>query len=216
MSELILVRHGQANSLAQDEESYDRLSDLGREQARWLGAHMGQTNPHFDRVITGTLSRQVDTAKEMGYEITQQDERLNEISYFNMANAMEAQYGIPVPGAQAEYAQHLPKLMRVWIAGELDGADESYADFTERVGSFIDEQCAGHGRALLVTSGGVIGMVIAQTLQLGPEAMSKVMLQIMNTSFHRLVYVHDTLMMGGFNATPHLDAPDRAHARTHV
>ena len=37
MGEVVLVRHGQANSGATDEESYDRLSDLGHQQARWLG-----------------------------------------------------------------------------------------------------------------------------------------------------------------------------------
>jgi broad specificity phosphatase PhoE len=30
MGEIILVRHGQANSTATDEAGYDRLSDLGR------------------------------------------------------------------------------------------------------------------------------------------------------------------------------------------
>ena len=38
----------------------------------------------------------------------------------------------------------------------------------------------------------------------------------MNASLHRLEYVHDMLMVGAFNATPHLDAPDRAHARTFI
>jgi phosphohistidine phosphatase SixA len=34
---LVLIRHGQANSAANDEDGYDRLSDLGHQQARWLG-----------------------------------------------------------------------------------------------------------------------------------------------------------------------------------
>ena len=68
MAELILVRHGQANSHATDEASYDKLSDLGHTQARWLGEHMRATNPHFDHVITGTLRRQKETAVGMGYD----------------------------------------------------------------------------------------------------------------------------------------------------
>ena len=39
MVELTIVRHGQANTGATDEKSYDKLSDLGRQQARWLGEH---------------------------------------------------------------------------------------------------------------------------------------------------------------------------------
>jgi hypothetical protein len=38
----------------------------------------------------------------------------------------------------------------------------------------------------------------------------------MNSSLHRMDHVHDTLMLGTFNATPHLDLPDRAHARTFI
>ena len=37
MSHITLIRHGQANSQARDEASYDRLSDLGHQQAAWLG-----------------------------------------------------------------------------------------------------------------------------------------------------------------------------------
>lgn len=46
--------------------------------------------------------------------------------------------------------------------------------------------------------------------------MARLMPRIMNSSLNRLEYVHDTPMVGSFNATPHLDAPDRAHARTYV
>jgi hypothetical protein len=42
------------------------------------------------------------------------------------------------------------------------------------------------------------------------------MLQVMNSSVHRLEYVHGQLMLGSFNATPHLDIPGREHARTFV
>ena len=68
----------------------------------------------------------------------------------------------------------------------------------------------------MVTSGGVIGMAMRHALGLSNGGMAKIMLQIMNTSLNRLEYVHDTLMVGTFNATPHLDTPDRAHARTFV
>lgn len=216
MTEIILVRHGQANSHATDEESYDRLSDLGRMQAEWLGAHLRETNPHFDRVFTGTLSRQVDTAAAMGYETAEQDARLDELSYFAMATALEAQHGIPAPRDPTEFARHLPQVIDHWTRGEINGAPESFAQFSVRVTGLIDELCAGHGRTLIVTSGGVIGMVMRHALGLENGGMAKVMLQIMNSSMHRLHYTHDMLMVGGFNATPHLDTPDRAHARTFV
>ena len=216
MTEIILVRHGQANSRATDEESYDRLSDLGHQQARWLGAHMRDTNPHFDRVFTGTLSRQADTARAMGFEVTDRDARLDELSYFAMADALQAQHGIPAPRSPTEFAAHLPQVIDHWTRGTIDGLPETYATFAARVTEFVDELCTGHGRVLVVTSNGVIAMVMRHALGLENGAMAKIMLQSMNSSFHRLSYVHNTLMVGAFNATPHLDLPDRAHARTYV
>ena len=216
MAEIILVRHGQANSHATDEASYDQLSELGRRQAGWLGAHLAATNPHFDRVITGTLSRQADTARAMGYDITAQDARLDELSYFTLADAMEAQHGIPAPRDPTEFAAHLPQVIDLWSRGDISDIPETYDQFAARVTGLIDEICTGHGRILVVTSGGVIGMVMRHALGLQNGGMAKIMLQIMNSSLHRLEFVHDTLMVGTFNATPHLDAPDRAHARTFV
>lgn len=216
MAELILVRHGQANSHATDEASYDRLSVLGQRQAEWLGAHLATTNPHFDRVLSGTLSRQTETARNMGYDITTRDPRLNELSYFALAHALEAEHGIPAPREATEFARYLPQVIDHWVRGALSDVPETYEDFAGRITAVVDELCDQHGRILIVTSGGVIGMVMRHALGLETPGMSKIMLQIMNSSMHRLEHVHDMLMVGSFNATPHLDTPDRAHARTFI
>ena len=216
MAEIILVRHGQANSHATDEESYDKLSDLGHQQAAWLGAHLATTNPHFDQVITGTLHRQADTARSMGYTITTQDARLNELSYFAIAEAMEAQLGIAMPDSPQAYASHLPQLLDHWERDKINDIPEMFQSFSDRIRTMLDALCAMDGRILVVTSGGVIGMIMRHALQLENAGTARMMLQIMNSSLHRLEYVHDQLMVGTFNATPHLDTPNRAHARTYV
>ncbi len=216
MAEIILVRHGQANSTATDEASYDRLSDLGRKQATWLGEYLHQTNPRFDRVFTGTLSRQFETARAMGYTAPSQDVRLNELSYFALADAAQAEHGVPTPQTTADFATHLPLLMELWITDQLKDVPETFETFAARITDLIDEMCRMAGRTLLVTSGGVIGMAMRHALHLDERGMAKIMLQVTNASVHRLHFVHETLMVGGFNATPHLDAPDRIHARTFV
>jgi len=216
VSEIILVRHGQANSHATDEASYDRLSDLGRQQARWLGDHLRGTNPHFDRVITGALTRQADTALEMGYRIDRRDARFDELRYFPMAEALAAEHAIPMPDSPQAYAAHLPLLLDHWERDAIAAAPERFSEFHTRIATSLDELCEQPGRTLVVTSGGVIGMVLRHALGLRNGSTAKVMLQIMNSSLHRLSFVHGQLMLGAFNATPHLDAPDRAHARTFV
>lgn len=216
MAEIILVRHGQAMSHATDEAGYDRLSPLGRQQAEWLGAHLAATNPHFDRVITGTLHRQSGTARAMGYDISAEDPRLNELSYFALARAIEAEHGIPAPKDATEFARYLPQVIAHWARGDLSDVPETFEAFGTRITGLIDDLCREPGRSLVVTSGGVIGMVMRHALGLDVPGMSRVMLQVMNTSLHRLEHVHDMLMVGTFNATPHLDIPDRAHARTFI
>lgn len=216
MTEIILVRHGQANSQATDEESYDQLSELGRQQASWLGDHLRRTNAHFDHVLTGTLTRQADTARAMGFEITNRDKRLNELQYFPMALALEEQHGKARPQSVSDYIHHLPVLMDHWQRDLLDNIPERFTNFTTRITGLIDELCGAHGRILLVTSGGVIGIIVRHILALDNAATARIMLQIMNSSMHRLHFVHGQLMLGTFNATPHLDTPDRAHARTFV
>lgn len=216
MAEIVLVRHGQANSHATDAASYDQLSDLGRQQASWLGTHLRETIPHFDRVITGTLKRQVDTANAMGFEVTTADPRLDEFAYFDLTEAARRQHGIKVPDTPAGFARYLPQVIEMWTQNALEELPERFDEFAARVQSVIDDQCHAAGRALLVTSGGVIGMAVRHSLGLDTVGLAKVMLQITNASIHRLHYVHENLMLGGFNATPHLDGPDRAFARTFV
>ncbi len=177
---------------------------------------MRATNPHFDRVLTGTLSRQQDTARGMGYAGFDVDARLDELQYFALAEALERHHGIPAPQDPTEFATHLPEVLDHWSRDTLPGVPERFDTFSTRVTSLIDELCDGHGRILLVTSGGVIGMVLRHVLGLQNGALAKVMLQIMNSSLHRVEHVHGLTMLGTFNAVPHLDAPDRAHARTHV
>ena len=98
MSHITLIRHGQANSQAKDEISYDKLSPLGHEQAAWLGDHLRQSETHHTRLYTGTLRRHIETAEGMNTGLEPiRDARLNELEYFTLATMMEQQHGIPFP-----------------------------------------------------------------------------------------------------------------------
>ncbi|WP_204112326.1 histidine phosphatase family protein [Shimia biformata] len=218
MPNITLVRHGQANSAAKDETSYDQLSDLGWTQARWLGDHMRATGDHFQRIYAGTLNRQVDTARGMMGDAVEivQDPRLNELSYFTMAQLLDDQQGIPLPDTREGYVAHLPKVFGAWMRDEIADVPERYADFEKRVTDALDDIAAGHGRAVVVTSGGVISLVMRRVLGLDLMGWSQMALAIQNTSVHRLHLVGDRPMLAQFNATPHLEQPDRHHAQTHL
>src|SRR5262245_56412027 len=80
MAELVLVRHGQASFGADD---YDKLSELGWRQSRWLGEHFASKGTAFDLILRGSLRRHAETlagiAEGMALELpAREDERLNE------------------------------------------------------------------------------------------------------------------------------------------
>lgn len=216
MSEIILVRHGQANTGAQDEESYDKLSALGHQQADWLGAYFRDHNMEFDRRVTGSLTRHVETHESMGFAKTDVDSRLNEMAYFPLAEAMERHSGLPVPHEPEDFADHIPQTMAAWRENHLHEAPESWDGFHGRVAASLDELTHKDHRVLVVTSGGVISSVIMRILGLEISAMCSMLLQIRNSSIHTIRKYRGGLHLHGFNATPHLAHPDRAHALTFV
>lgn len=215
MSHITLIRHGQANSGAKDEVSYDKLSDLGHQQARWLGAHLRETSNHHTRLYTGTLTRHIETAQGMEMEPVR-DERLNELEYFTLATLLEEQHGIPFPHEQGQFTAHLPTVFEYWRDGKIEQAPETWSHFQNRIESALQEIAAGHGPALVVTSGGLISAAMAQAMGLGIPAMARVALAIMHTSMHRLFPIGGHWSPVLFNAVPHLDMPERRAAQTHI
>ena len=212
MGEIILVRHGQANSAADTEEDYDRLSDLGHQQAEWLGAWMREHDYGFDHVVSGTMRRHRETVRGMGL-VADEDARLNEIDYFTLSHAMKNTLGVPLPTPDG-FADHMPKVLEAWQRAEIEGA-ETYLNYEIRVGELLDEAATPGRRVLCVTSGGVIGMVLRHLLGLDLMRLSRVMLPIYNTSIHRLHVRPDETLLSGYNAIPHLEGADRLQARTH-
>ncbi|TDK46279.1 histidine phosphatase family protein [Antarcticimicrobium luteum] len=220
MSHITLIRHGQANSGARDEISYDRLSPLGHQQAQWLGEHLRASAPDHrqihGRIYCGTLTRHVETAQAMGLGAALRDPRLNELEYFTLARLMEQQRGLVIPQDREGFVAHLPKVFDAWQRGEIDAPPESFEAFETRVREALADIAAGPGPALVVTSGGLIAMAMRQVLGLGIPSMARMALAIMNTSLHRLFPIGDSLSPTLFNAVPHLETPERHYAQTHL
>lgn len=217
MSHITLIRHGQANSAAQDEASYDKLSPLGHQQSAWLGEHLRDIRAVHTRLYTGTLTRHIETAEAMATGLEPvRDARLNELEYFTLACALRDEHGVPLPAEQHEFTTHLPRVFAAWRDGKIEGAPETHAAFEARVSDALADIAAGEGPALVVTSGGLISNIMRQHLRLDIAGWAALALAIMNTSQHRLFPVGGTWSPVLFNAVPHLEAPDRHFAQTHV
>lgn len=217
MSTITMVRHGQANTDARDEADYDRLSDLGHRQADWLGDYLRSTGEAVTRIYSGTLTRHRQTAQSMGYtsDIIV-DHRLNELEFFNMAQAFEAEHGVPVPQTREDFAIYMPRLFEAWRTGQIKQVSETFDAFEIRVREALADIASGQGPALVVTSGGLIAMAVRQAMGLDMDAFARTALAIMNTSIHRLHPISGRLSLTQFNAVPHLAHPDRQFAQTHL
>ncbi|MEO1918830.1 MAG: histidine phosphatase family protein [Paracoccaceae bacterium] len=214
MSELTLIRHGQAQTGAKDEDSYDKLSDLGHEQANWLGAHFRHSHG-YDLVISGAMTRQIQTAQSLKLTAPhRQDARINEMDYFGLADSLLKTHNVPWPTSEAEFTSHLPQILNAWRTGEIVDGLETYEAFCERIIGAVTDAVQQNGRVLLVTSTGVIATLATLALDLNIHKKSNLFMSVAHTSVHKFTLKGNVLHLSQFGGTPHLDYPDRLFAKT--
>src|SRR5512133_3192330 len=92
MPYLYLVRHGQPDFAG----NYDSITALGVRQSCWLGEHFVARGLQFDRVVAGTLQRQVATCERVlqqyaGAPAFVQDARFNEYDHLSLLQQFEGE-----------------------------------------------------------------------------------------------------------------------------
>ena len=206
MAELMIVRHGQASFGA---ENYDQLSGLGVRQAQVLGEYLHSIGWEPDRLITGTLARQIQTLEALGFEGAREEHAgFNE---YNLDGFCKSELNrVAMDGDRKAYFRGLRDLVLEWQNDADLGTEESWQDFCDRTeAAMAFAMKTDARRVLVVSSGGVIGQVVRAALQAPPPMMMELNLQIKNTSFTRILFSGQRRMLQMFNAAPHLDAaPD--------
>ena len=213
-TELWLVRHGQAAFATDD---YDRLTDLGWLQARWLGQHLSEMGHSFDRIAAGTLRRQQETATALTESLGGEVETVHGLEEYSADDLMR-NAGFPENGRKSSRREHFQRLRGIlldWAAGKAQGA-ETWADFNERVrAAILTLTQDSPDRVIAASSGGAIALALMQILNLGPDKMIEFNLQARNTGVTRLVFARRTVYVNMVNAIPHLERPDRIKAETY-
>jgi broad specificity phosphatase PhoE len=230
MSELFLVRHAQASF---GSDNYDQLSPLGIQQSRWLGEHFRERNITFDKVITGSLARQRQTAAGILDTLgsTIQIEELPGLNEFDF-HLLGAEYcrltNTPLPlrsDGHRPFFQLLRMAMQAWAEGTLfasgpEGAyvlAESWQQFHDRVAAALAAIRAHDAdRILVISSGGAIAMALSQILECSVEALINMNMQIKNTGVSHLYSSRNKLVLSSFNNAPHLERLDRSDALTYA
>ena len=222
MAIIYFTRHAQASFGTED---YDRLSPLGRQQARWLGEYFAARGLKFKRVIAGTLTRQRDTASEivgvLGGDRASIETHpgLNEYeaeAIFRCYTGIVDQRASQLADFR-EYWKTFRAAMSAWSTDRLTGMPESWGDFGQRIARALAH--AGEGAArddaiLVVSSGGAIGRGVADIIGSPAPTAIEFNLQFRNSGFCELIVGSDTKRLLSFNSIPHLEPGDRRHAIT--
>ena len=223
MPHLYLVRHGQPDFAG----NYDSITDLGGRQSGWLGQHFAANGLAFDRIVSGTLQRQVATLERIAAALPgpvrgSQDAHLNEYDHLGLLQLFEGDRlpALRAAGDRRGYFLAIRRALERWSRhdGPL-GALASWTDFAARIEAGMAAACAGlprDARVLVVSSGGVIGCYTAAVLGADADTAIQLNLQIRNTSVTEVLRPHSApARLVSFNAIPHLERPDRREAITH-
>lgn len=222
MAELYLVRHAQA---AFGTDDYDRLTELGHRQARWLGEYFAQRGMAFDRVLTGTLRRHRETlagiaATDSALPSAEALEGLNEYRADALITAYQAARGLPPVDRGADRRTHfrlLREVLYAWADGSLQtDAHPAFEAFAAGARAALEQLREGAARrVLVVSSGGPISTLLGAVLGLAPRMMMNLNLQARNSAISELAFNARTVQLVSFNTVPHLDLPERRTAITY-
>jgi len=214
MAELIAIRHAQASFGADD---YDKLSDLGHKQSVLVGEYLRGLGWRPDRLVTGTLTRQLETLSSMGVDGEPETHAgLNEYDFTDLLKARfpDGMPDDPVADRRAHF-RLLRDTIFDWQAGKLTQAAETWPQFAARIEAgraFATRP--GAKRVLMISSGGPIGQMVAASMGAPAAQMMHLNLQVKNTAITRFVFTQDAFSLHEFNTTPHLDTPERAQFLT--
>ncbi|MDN3640449.1 histidine phosphatase family protein [Simiduia curdlanivorans] len=224
MTEILLVRHGQASLGG---PSYDQLSSLGYQQAQWLADYLHgqhQQEPKTSMVMSGGMKRQQQTAEPilmlLGHTAAQEHAGFREFDFEQVVMAyLELNPGYPLADkpTHKELYRLLSAAMEAWAENglTLQQDQESWPDFHQRVAqAWAELQPVPAGRSIIVTSAGVIASILRHLLRLDNLATIRLNLQIKNSSVTRLYFDGSDYHLSGFNSVSHLEHPERAHAIT--
>ncbi len=225
MSQLLLIRHGQATPFEADT---DQLSALGEAQARVVGEALRAEALSVTHVLHGPLVRQRRTALIAAegsiWPAPREDARLAEYDgdgllrwLAPLLSEQDTEFARLVQNFEQQKSgpernKHLQAMLEpltaTYLRGELLHPQlEPWAEFQARVRSALGDVLRLSGATVLAfTSGGVIGSVVAGVLNAPPETALSLNWRVKNASVTRLTYGGGRISLDTFNETAHLPA----------
>lgn len=219
MKTIHLIRHGQAQA---GTEYYDRLSPLGRSQAGVLRNFVESTGKHKADVWSGSLQRQLQTARiahdlsDDHHALPQLHEGLNEYDHKAVHQRYDPRDHTHRDPDSLEHDVALDMTLPVytniiqsWISdaeAEHEPEFESWIEFSTRTLTAVTEiaKNSDDDTIFAYSSGGAISAIIAQLNRMAPEAIADLIWQMKNTSITTLNVQNDLLEIVHHNKIDHL------------
>ncbi|HWX53332.1 MAG TPA: histidine phosphatase family protein [Verrucomicrobiae bacterium] len=230
MSQLFLVRHGQASFL---ESNYDRLSAKGEAQSRMLGEYWARHQMVFDRVYSGPKVRQTETARIAGEACRSEGIPWPESTVLREFDEFQAEAVLEksLPGlletdahvrqlhqdfkeseARDDQFRTFQRIFEVvigrWAKGEIPLPEiEPWPDFCQRVQKGL-AQLTGNGgpnqRIAIFSSGGPVAVAMQRALDLSSETTLRTAWMVRNSSYSEFLFSSNRFTLSSYNASPHL------------
>ncbi|MEC5216646.1 broad specificity phosphatase PhoE [Actimicrobium sp. GrIS 1.19] len=224
MGQIYLIRHGQASFGSAD---YDRLSELGVQQARVLGEWCAERRQGFTRVITGGMNRHRQTAvaclgelprhlrkegdweTDAGFAEYDHEEILirarPEFADAEVLNRFLTDSGQPRQTFQLLFEAAMAR----WSSGEHDADySESWNTFRQRCVAALQRVLMTPGESqtvVIFTSGGTISALCQHVMGLPDAKVFEINWSLVNSGVTRLLFNADRLSMSYLNNFSHLE-----------
>lgn len=224
MKQILLVRHGQASFGAED---YDALSETGHEQSTVLGRALAATGLRPDVVVRGGQRRHEETLEGIldGLHHTADtqpvvvvDPGWNEFDFEQVVEIHEPRFrrrdvmiaDLAATGRPRQAFQEIFESATHRWTTAADGLEyaESFPAFTARVVAALQDAVdlePERGTALIVTSGGPIGIVASQLIAGDNSIWSPLNRVVVNTSVTKVVNGGRGQTLVSFNSHAHLE-----------
>ena len=215
MPTVLLVRHAQGSYGGAD---YDVLSETGHRQAAVLAADLRRRGLTPDRVVSGGLHRQRDTATALlpaGAELVvdpawDEYDAGDVLEHHSRAGArLETTDGSGPALSSRDFQVIMDEALLEWVqAGAASTTAEPHPAFAARCRAALDCVTAALGpgeTAFVCTSGGVIAALAADLLDAGARALVPLNRVAVNTAVSRLAHGSRGTTLLSFNEYGHLD-----------
>lgn len=231
MSTIYLVRHGQASF---GTDNYDQLSATGREQVRQLGKYFAALGERIDRIYSGTLRRQTETAEIISESFVDAappiaiepafNEYDSDLILHTFAKSLTpeqlAEAGWPeLRTERRKFQFFLERAAHAWVEAQIEAEEMTpWRGFHGRISSAIEDIMRTEGRSktlIISTSGGVIGTLVAHVMGLSNHLGIELNWAVHNASITRLIYSAEKVSLSLFNGLPHLDRAEFRHLITY-